>query len=99
MQVATAAARLVVTKTFACGDNGLTLHADGGAAVEAEPAEPEDEDAESADGQVVAGDGFGFAVLVVFSDTGAEDQSADESGHAAYHMNGCGTGEIMEAKL
>ena len=41
----------------------------------------------------------GMAVLVVFSDTGAEDQSADESGHTAYHMNGCGTGEIMEAKL
>ncbi len=99
MQVATAAARLVVTKILPA----VTMASPSMLTVE-QPLKPNQQNqrmktAESADGQVVAGDGFGFAVLVVFSDTGTEDQCADAGGDAADHMYGRGSGEIMEAKL
>ena len=47
------------------GHGSVGGQAQGRAAVEAEPAEPQDEHAQSAGGQVVAGDCAGLAVLVV----------------------------------
>ena len=47
-------------------------HADGGAAVEAKPAEPQDENAQRHGGQIVAGDGARRARLVVLANAGAE---------------------------
>ena len=72
---------------------------DGGAAVEAEPAEPENKHAKSAERQAVAGDRAGLAVLVILADAGPEDLRTHQSGHAANHMHGCGAREIMEAQL
>ena len=82
------------------GDQGLiAIHGHGGAAVEAEPAEPQDEHAQSAQGQVVADDGAGVAVLVILADAGTQEGGADGGAHTAHHMDRGGTGEIMEAQL
>ena len=59
----------------------------GRAAVETEPAEPQDEDAQRTGSQVVAGDGVGVAVLVVLADAGAKHRSAQQSDDAADVMN------------
>ena len=71
----------------------------GRTAVEAEPAEPQDKAAESAEGQGVTRDRASLAVLGVLADTGTEDSRADQSGNAADHMYRRGACEIMEAKL
>ena len=80
------------------------LHRGAGSAVEAVPAQPQDEHAQAAQGQVVTGEGVhtsNFAVLVLgeLADTGSENLRTDEGGDAAHHMNGAGAGEIMEAQL
>src|SRR5699024_9397596 len=70
----------------------------GRAAVKAEPAEPEDKDAQGGGGHVVAGDGVGFAVLVVLADPGAQHPGAQHGDDAA-HVVHCGrAGEIVEPK-
>ena len=71
--------------------------AQGRAAVEAEPAEPEDEHAQRTGCQVVAGDGVGLAVFVVLADAGAKHCGAQQGDDAAHIVNGCGAGKIMEA--
>ena len=70
--------------------------AQGRAAVEAEPAEPEDEHAQSTGGQVVAGNGVGLAVLVVLADAGPQQGSAQHGDDTADVVDGCGTGKVME---
>ena len=70
-----------------------------GAAVETEPGKPEDEDAETGHGEVVAQNGAGLAVLGVLADTGAENDGAGESDGAAHGMHNGGTGEVNEAEV
>ena len=72
---------------------------DGRAAVEAEPAEPEDEHAQRAKGQGVARNRARLAVLAVLADARAEDRRADERRNAADHVHGGGAGKVMEAHL
>ena len=74
-------------------------HADGGAAVEAEPAEPQDENAQRHGGQVVAGDGARGARLVVLANAGAEHPGTQAGRDAADKVDRRGTGEVMEAEL
>lgn len=45
------------------------FHGDRRGSVKTEPAEPEDKDAQGADGQVMSGDGSGFPALTVFAKT------------------------------
>ena len=83
-----------------CGNHRVIAgHADGGAAVEAEPAEPQDKNAQSHRGQVVAGDSAGLTGLVVFADAGAEHPGAQAGRDAADEVNCGGAGKIMEAEL
>ena len=77
----------------------VSLHGDSGAAIEAKPAEPEDKHAQGRDGEVVSQDGLGLAVLVILADPGPQDLSAHPSGNAAYHVDGGGACEVMEAQL
>ena len=75
-----------------------------GGAVEAVPAEPEDEYAERAEGDGVAGYGVdlrdpAFLVGNVFAYARAEDGRADERRYAADHMDRAGAGVVMEAEL
>ena len=77
----------------------IGVHAHGGSAVEAEPAEPQDEHAQRGEGQVVAQDGPGLAVLAVLADAGPKDLGADQRADAADHVHGSGTGEVVEAQL
>ena len=78
-------------------DRVVAVHGHRGSAVETEPAEPEDEDAQRGDAQVMTQDRPGFPVLSVLADAGPEDLRADQRAHAADHMHGRGTGEIMES--
>ena len=71
--------------------------AQGRAAVEAEPAEPEDEYAQRTGGQVVAGDGVGLAVLVVLADAGTQQGRAQHGDDSADVVDGCRTGKVVEA--
>ena len=81
------------------GDCLVGIHGHGGSAVEAEPAEPEDEHAQRREGQVVTQNGLGLAIGVILADPGAQHGRADQGAHAADHVNRRGAGEIMEAKL
>ena len=82
------------------GDHGVVaVHGHGGAAVETEPAEPQDEDAQRTQGEVMAQDGTGRAVLFVLADAGAQDGRADAGADAADHVDRSGTGKVMEAQL
>ena len=86
-------------------ENGAQLfHTGGGGAVEAVPAQPEDDAAQAAQRQAVAGEGIDldhFAVLILYilANAGAEKLCADESGDAAHHVDRAGAGKIMEAQL
>ena len=79
-------------------DHIIPLHAHGGAAVETKPAEPEDKHTQSAQGQTVAQDGPGPALVVVFADPGTQDSCADAGAHAAHHVNRRGTRKVMESQ-
>ena len=84
----------------ACGNHRIIAgHADGGAAVEAEPAEPQDENAQRHGGQVVAGDGARRARLVVLANAGAEHPGAEAGRDAADKVDRRGTCKVMEAEL
>ena len=74
-------------------------HADGRAAVKAEPAEPQDENTQGHGGQVVAGDSPCLAVLAIFADAGTEHPGTQAGGNTAHKVDRRGTGEIMEAQL
>ena len=76
----------------------ITLYTESGAAVEAEPCKPQDKDTEGREWDAVPEDRFGFSILAVFADTGAEDFCADERRYAAHHMNRRGTRKIVEAE-
>ena len=74
-------------------------HADGGAAVEAEPGKPEDEHAQRSQREAVAGNGVDGTVFIVFADTGSQQPGADTGAHAAHHMYGGRAGKVVEAHL
>ena len=69
---------------------------DGGAAVEAEPAEPEDEHAQRGGGQIVAGDGARLAVFIVFADARPKHPRTQQRRSAADEMYGGGACKIMK---
>ena len=62
-------------------------HAAAGSAVEAVPAKPEDEHAQGAEGDAVAGDHVGLAVLIELADAGADQDGADKGHLATDHVN------------
>jgi hypothetical protein len=64
------------------------------ARVEAEPAHPQDEDAERGERDVVAGDRPRCAVLVVPADARPEEQRSHEGGDATGHVHDAGAGEV-----
>ena len=82
-----------------CNLSTAARQCNGRAAVEAEPAEPQDKAAECAERQGVTRNRTSLAVLGVLTDTGTEDGCTDQSGNAADHMYRRGACEIMEAKL
>ena len=72
-------------------------------AVEAVPAQPEDEHAQRAQRNGVAGNGVYLddpAVFVgdILADARPEDDRADQCSDAAHHMDGAGTGVVVEAQ-
>ena len=73
-------------------------------AVEAVPAQPQDEHAQGAQGDGMTGDGVDLdhlagGVLDVLANTGAKEDGAYQSGDAAHHVDGAGTSVIVEAQL
>ena len=75
------------------------LRIGGGGAVEAVPAEPQDEHAHSSQGNIVAQNGPGIAVLIILADAGAQHDGADQAGDTAHHVDDGGTGKVDEAQL
>ena len=69
----------------------------GRTAVEAKPAEPENEYTQSAYNDVMARNSLRLFILIKLTDTGTDNGSAHKGTYTAYHMNCCGTGKIMEA--
>lgn len=47
----------------------------------------------------MAGNGAGIALGVVLADAGAQNLRADNGGDASGHMNGRGTGEVVETEF
>lgn len=86
-----------------CGDEGKGdadgLCAENGAAVEAEPAEEEEEDADSGEGHAMAEDGADFAVGEVFAIAWAEDENGCKCGVTAEGMDEGGAGKVSKAHL
>ena len=80
-------------------DQIVGVHAHGGSAVEAEPAEPENEHAQRGESQVVAQNRLGLSVSAVLADPGAKHLGADQGAYAAHHVDAGGTGKIVEAQL
>mmetsp|Transcript_13757 Transcript_13757/g.35109 ORF Transcript_13757/g.35109 Transcript_13757/m.35109 type:complete len:295 (+) Transcript_13757:562-1446(+) len=70
---------------------------EGGAGVEAVPAEPEDERAEGAEGGGVAGHGDGVALGVEATKTGPDDDGAHQAGKAADHVDDAAAGKVNHA--
>ena len=71
------------------GDQGVVSgHGDGRGPIEPKPAEPQDEHTEGTEREAVAQDGPGFAVLVVFAQSGAEDGGADTGTCLLYTSRG-----------
>jgi hypothetical protein len=73
----------------------MTRH--GGAGVEPEPAESQNEAAHDRHRDMMPGDGVGGAVGAKFSKTRAEDDGARQGGDAAGHVHHRGAGEIEGA--
>ena len=75
----------------------------GGGAVEAVPAEPEDEAPQRAHGQGVPGDGVDLDAAVLFpgvlTDPGAQHPRADKGSQSAHHVDHRGAGEVHIAEL
>ena len=74
------------------------LEAHGGAGVEAEPAQPEDEQADHRQGHAVAGDRLGPAVPAVLADPGPQDDGARQRGPAAQGVDGGIPGKVQKAQ-
>ena len=66
--------------------------------VEAEPADPEEEDAERAEDEAVARDRVRLAVMTVLADARAEHHRAREGQPAADRVDDRRTGEVVEAQ-
>ena len=74
-------------------------HRNGGAAVEAEPAEPQDKAAQRGQCKAVARDGVRLAVLRIFADARPHHLCADERAQAAHHMHCRAARKVVEAQL
>ena len=70
-----------------------------GAAVKAEPAEPENQGAKRRKRQVTAGDGEDLAARAVLALARSEQQHAGERGRGATKVNDAGAGEIQKAQF
>ena len=73
-------------------------------AVKAVPGKPQDKHAQRAQSQGVTGNGFGclfagFFVRMVLTDPGTEKDGADQRRNTAHHVNGAGSGVVVEAQL
>ena len=73
-------------------------HGGGGAAVETEPAEPENEDAQRHSHHVVAGNGLDLSLPVIFADPGSQHPCTQTGNDAAYVVDNRASGKIMEAQ-
>ena len=80
------------------------LNGGSGRAVEAIPAQPQDEYAQAAQRQVVPGesihaDDLAFPIRGELANARAQHLGADQGGNAANHVDGAGAGKVMEAQL
>ena len=92
-----------------CGSSGkIGCHCDitevcgsccGRAAVETEPAEPENKYAKSCNGKVVSGNRTDISFFIIFSNTRSEDFGTNKCTDTADHMDCCGTCKIVESHL
>ena len=81
------------------GNRFVGIHGHGGSTVEAEPAEPQNENPKGSSGQIMAQNRLGLSILVVLANPGSKHPGTDTGAHAANHMDCGGTGKIMEAQL
>ena len=82
-----------------CKDRSQLRAVGCGSTIEAVPAKPEDEAAQGTDDNVMSWNCVRGAVFIVFAKTRALHPGTDQCAEAAYHMDGTGTCEIMEAHL
>ena len=75
------------------------LEAHGGAGVEPEPAQPQDEQANDGQRHVVPRDGLGLAGFIIFADARAQNQRPGQSRPAADRVHGGVPGEIHKAEI
>ena len=73
-------------------------HRGSGSAVETEPAEPEDENAQRHSHHVVAGNGFYLSFPVVLADSGAQHPGAQTGNDTAHVVHDRTSGEVMESQ-
>lgn len=79
------------------GDDGADVHGEGGAAVEAEPADPEEDGADDDVGDVVRPPGH--AGVVAVAGALAEHEGVGEGGGAGGDVDGAAAGEVEGAQL
>ena len=80
-------------------DRIIAGHGNGGAAIESEPAHPQDEHAKAGKSDGVTGDRIDAAILVVLANSWPKQRCTDQSADAADHVYTGGSGEVMEAEL
>ena len=77
--------------------NGADVHGQGGTAVEAKPADPEEDGAEDDVGDVVRA--VGQAVVVVVAGALAEHEGVGEGAAARGHVDGATAGEVVAGQV
>ena len=92
-----------------CGSSGkVGCHCDitkvcgsccGRAAVETEPAEPEDKYTECGNRKVVSRNCTDISFFIIFSDTRSKDFGTYKCADTTNHVDCCGTGKIVESHL
>ena len=85
------------------GDIGKVSHRrgrrhHGGAGVESEPPEPENQGSKNHEGNVVSHDGIGFSVLGVLSDTGPKEDGTGQGRRRALKVNDGRSGKVLHAE-
>ena len=84
-------------EALSCKAGGGGRYAHRAAGIESEPADPEDEDAQRGDGQIVPEDGPGFPVLV-FPDARADQRRPYGRQPSAHGVHYGRPGEVVEAQ-